>query len=348
MQHALQFVAFLVTAYGFAIVVWPVLRIARLSGWTTGFLALAVMFTPLVIGPTHVLLRAMASVLAIELFFKITDYGNQMRNSLSADRSFLAYAGFLVPLPPLLVRFADRPRRMELNNTNWQTTAFAILGFAACCVLLERLSHASMLRTSFLLDHTGKFVLFAIAIDLFSRLVHGCEQIAGYDTQPLINCAIFSKTVGEFWYRYNTRVHTWFKHNVFSLLGRRASIGAVFLTFFISGVLHEMGFAIATSRVDGYQFLFFMLQAPVVILGRFIQRIATENTASGIELEPASISGPRRIPINIVWRYPRAKLLLGLALHLSTILWMWLTSMLFFHGVDRVFPLFYTSTPWLP
>ena len=110
-----------------------------------------------------------------------------------------------------------------------------------------------MLRSSFLLDHTIKFVVFTPAIESLARLIHGLERLAGHDTMPLIDNAFRSRTVGEFWYRYNTRVHSWFDYNVFRPLGgRRSPVRAVFLTFFASAVLHELGFAIATSRCDGY------------------------------------------------------------------------------------------------
>lgn len=34
--------------------------------------------------------------------------------------------------------------------------------------------------------------------------------------------------------------------------------------------------------------------------------------------------------------------------HSVTILWMYVTSVSFFHGVNRVFPFYYASEPWLP
>ena len=67
------------------------------------------------------------------------------------------------------------------------------------------------------------------------------------------------------------------------------------------------------SRLDGYQFAFFLLQAPAVVIGRTIQQKTKANLAARI----------------------------------ATVLWMWLTSMLFFHGVARVFPFFYAAEPWL-
>ena len=78
-------------------------------------------------------------------------------------------------------------------------------------------------------------------------------------------------------------------------------------------------FGIATSRLDGYQATFFLLQIPAVMLSR----------GFGTALQGWGAAG------QIISR--------GL-----TILWFWATSVFFFHGVDRVFPFVYASEPWLP
>jgi len=195
----------------------------------------------------------------------------------------------------------------------------AALVFVFCFVIALWSSDSQRIRSSFLFDHTLKFVLFTVAIESLSRMLHGVEKAAGFETPPLIDSAFRSRTVGEFWYRYNTRVHSWFDRNVFLPAGgRRSPVRAIFLTFFVSAILHEVGFAIATSRLDGYQFAFFLLQAPAVVIGRAIQQEFKANTTGRV------------------------------ALQITTILWMWATSMLFFHGVDRVFPFFYAAEPWLP
>ena len=69
-------------------------------------------------------------------------------------------------------------------------------------------------RKSFPLDHAIKLVLFVLAIESLSRVLHAFERLAGYDVQPVIQNAYLARTVGEFWCRYNTRVHAWFVYNV--------------------------------------------------------------------------------------------------------------------------------------
>lgn len=318
MHYAAQFIAFIGTAFGLCIALWPCFGLRGPASWLCLGVSTSVLFTPLVVASQQVSLRALACVLAVELFFKTTDYAAQRRTASNVDHGFLSYAKFLVPFPVLLVRFGHRSRRPEFNWSRCYSVGRAMIAFVFGFALVELLSHVAMVRSSFLLDHTLKFIVFTWAIESLARSLYDLERFAGYDMRPLIDNAYRSRTVGEFWYRYNTRVHSWFDHNVFRPLGgRRAPVRAIFLTFLVSGLLHEIGFAITTSRIDGYQFTFFILQAPAIILWHRVQRATTTNFGK-------------------------------IVLHGSTILWMWATSMFFFHGVNRVFPFFYVSDPWLP
>lgn len=315
MQETAQFLEFLAAAFGFALAMWPLLK-SRHPGRWSGFVVYGLVFaTPLIIAAENVPLRAVACVLTIELYFKMIDFAGQPAGE---DQRFSRYARFLIPVPILLVCLRQRTRRGSCDFSRLLVSLGAALVFALCFETVLWLSHSQMVRSSFLLDHTLKFFLFTVAIESLSRMLHRLEQAAGFETPPLIDSAFRSRTVSEFWYRYNTRVHSWFDCNVFLPAGgRRSPVRAILLTFFLSAILHEVGFAIATSRVDGYQFAFFLLQAPAVVLGRAIQQKTKASPAAGV------------------------------ALHVSTILWMWATSMLFFHGVDRVFPFFYAADPWL-
>ena len=131
--------------------------------------------------------------------------------------------------------------------------------FALGFVVVQLANRVSAVRASFWLDHTIKFIVFVVAIEALGKASHALELLAGYRTEPLIDNAFKSKTVGEFWLRYNTRVHGWLEHHVFKPPGGvRAPIRAVFATFFASAIFHEFMFGIATSKWDGYQFAFFM------------------------------------------------------------------------------------------
>lgn len=147
----------------------------------------------------------------------------------------------------------------------------------------------------------------------------GLERLFGFDTAPIIDRAYLSRSPAEFWHRYNQRVRWWLTLNVFRPSGGlRAPARGIWATFVVSALLHEVAFGIATSCFDGYQALFFLLQAPAVIASRPLER-----------LEKRGIAG-------------------ALVARLITLLWLAATSMLFFRGVDRVFPFVYAGGPWLP
>lgn len=320
MHDLARFTGFLAAAYGIAIAAWPGLRRRNWGTWFSLVCGGVVMLTPLLIGRESVQLRALACVLAIDLFAKIVDYATQQRRGVIGDTSLRAFLAFLVPFPVFLVQFGQRKQRADqftLPQMLSMLAGFAI--FALCFAVVIKLSHVDLVRSSFLLDHTLKFILFAIAVESLARGLHGVERIAGYDTPPLINTAIGSVTVGEFWRRYNTRIHGWLDQNVSRPVGgMRRPVRSIILVFAVSGVLHEIGFAVATSRLDGYQFTFFILQAPAIIF------LPHDRPSA---------------------RLSRAARVLS---HCVTILWLWATSMFFFHGVDRVFPFFYAADPWLP
>ena len=115
-------------------------------------------------------------------------------------------------------------------------------------------------------------------------------------------------------------MHVWFDDNVFRPVGgRRTPLRGILIVFLVSGIHHELGFAIATSRIDGCQLAFFLLQTPAVACSRKLQRFARRAGSTGV---------------TIVY---------GL-----TVVWLYFTSMFFFQGVNRIFPFFYASDPWLP
>jgi D-alanyl-lipoteichoic acid acyltransferase DltB (MBOAT superfamily) len=187
-------------------------------------------------------------------------------------------------------------------------------------VALVLLSDNDLLRSSFALDHVTKLVIFVVLIESLSRLLVGLERLAGFDTTPIVQNMFLARTVAEFWRRYNRRVHDWFEVNVFRPGGgRRAPVRAVVLVFLVSALFHEVMFDVALSRIDGYQFAFFALQIPAVLASGWLERLARRGGLVG-----------------------------KVVAHGVAILWMVSTSVFFFRGVHRIFPVVYVSEPWLP
>ncbi len=320
----LEFSLSVAAAYGYALAAWPILRMQhRIGPVFSACVGIAVLSCPLLIPADKIIFRAFEAFLCIELMFKMLDYSRHERHrGVGVDR-FVDYLRFLIPFPPMLVVFRRRERRLPKDRPCRREAIRVLLGaglFATGFVLVDVASHIPAVRSSFPLDHAAKVVIFIVTIEALSNMVYGVERLAGFDTTPVIQNGFLSRTVAEFWCRYNTRVHSWLDYNVFRPAGGwRAPVRAVLLTFFVSAVLHELMFGIATSRFDGYQFAFFMLQAPAVLASRPLHRFAKRTGIIGKAVA-----------------------------HSITVIWMSVTSVLFFHGVNRVFPFFYASEPWLP
>ncbi len=185
---------------------------------------------------------------------------------------------------------------------------------------MSALSSIPLLRSSFALNHAAILPIFVLAIESLSRAYYGLEHLAGFDTTPIVRNAYLSRTVSEFWRRYNYRTHDWLYRNVFLPTGgRRAPVRSVLLVFLVSGLFHEVTFALATSRLTGYQFAFFTIQGPAALASGRLERLARRGGIAG-----------------------------KITAHGATILFMAVTSVLFFDGVSKVFPFVYASQSPLP
>jgi hypothetical protein len=282
----------------------------------------AILAAPLLIPADRLMLRAAACFVSTDLMFRLIDFRRELRNQAHLP-TFREFCWFLIAFPVLLVVFSDRNRRLEGPRFAWLDALRVfggIVGVGAGFVLLDVVAAFSVFRGSFLLDHVAKMAIFLLTIESASQGLYGLERLAGFDTTPIVRTAVLSRTVAEFWIRYNTRVHRWLYENTFRPCGgRRAPARGILLVFFVSAVLHELMFGIATSRFDGYQFIFFAIQGPAVLASGYLERLANRGGIAG-----------------------------AVVAHLATIVWMAGTSVFFFHGVNRIFPFLYVSEFPLP
>lgn len=323
-MHALTWwLAAVASAFACAAVAEPVLRRSGLLGRavTVGIVAL-IFCSPFIVPADLVRTRAMTSLVAVMLAFKLIDYRRHCLTECRDRPRYREFLRFLIPYP-LVLLFGPHQNQLEsppLRRIELVRCLSGAAVFAGVFYLLTVLSFVPQFQQSFLLDHCLKVFLFVIAIESASLAVVSAERLGGFKTNPLACRIYLSRSVTEFWLRYNTRVHDWLYHNVFRPCGgRKSPVRAVLLTFLVSGLFHEWMFGITTSRFDGYQFAFFMLQAPACLLSPKLQRLAR-----------------------------RPALAAKLVAHAVTILWFTATTMLFFHGVDRVFDTAYAAAPWLP
>jgi hypothetical protein len=269
----------------------------------------------LLIPAEHVVARAFALLVLVDLLLKLVDLGRVRWQQPREAIRWSDYVLFLIPFPVLLVVY-DRKRRARRGVAAESRDVVRLVSggaiFTLCLTLVLISNRSALLRWSFPLDHAVKLCLYLVGIESMAQALWGLERLLGYDTTPIIDRAFLARTPAEFWRRYNQRVHDWLQHNVFVPSGVHAPVLGISAAFLVSAALHEVAFGIATSRFDGYQAAFFLLQAPAVILSGHLLRLGS---------------------------------LLSRA---ATIAWMAATSTLFFHGIDRVFPFYYASQPWLP
>ncbi len=320
-----QFACAVIAAYCYAVIAFPLLRI---RGHFGRFLAICVaLVDPLCaffISADRVVERAFAELVAIDLAFKMIDFARQRGNRPERSIPFRDYLRSLPPFPVLLVVFGERAKRPSARPPIARELAIvALLGcvIAGAIVAVFAVDGSAAVQASFPLDQAIKLTLFLVTIESFSRMSWGLERMAGYGTRPIIDRCYLATTPGDFWRRYNRRVGRWLYLNVFRPSGgARAPVRGVFLAFFVSALFHEICFAIATSRFTGCQFAFFFLQAPAVAVSNRLQT-AVDHAGPAVKAVSRGI----------------------------TVAWFYATSVLFFEGVDRIFPFVYANRPsWLP
>lgn len=300
----------------------PCVRSRKWRVVASACLIASILSCPLLIPAGEVGLRAFSAFVSGDISFKVIDY---LRVTADGNRllTLREYVTWLIPFPVLSAVYPDHKRRLVRRDAPGQFI-LTVMGGAVCTLValatLRVVSGLAAIQSSFVLNHLVMLLTFVLAVESLSRVGWGLERLAGYDTRPIIDNVYRSRTVAEFWYRYNYRIHEWLYRNVFRPCGgRQTPARAVLLVFFVSGLFHEIMFAMATSRLTGYQFAFFMIQAPAVLASGRLQRLALRGGMVGVILA-----------------------------HGATILFMAVTSILFFNGVSRVFQFLYVSRSPLP
>jgi len=286
--------------------------VGRWIGW---LIMPAILVCPVFIPADRIGLRALAAFLVNEAAMKVVDYCSRRPNP-----NLREFLWFLIPFPTLAVIFPDHKRRLLMPDSPWQHLVRLIVGtivVASGIAILYWTTTVRLLQSNFALDHAFKMLLFVPTIEAISRVMFALERLAGFDTKPVVRNAFLSRTTSEFWQRYNYRVHDWMFRNVFRPVGgARAPARGVVTVFLFSGLFHELMFGIATSKFDGCQLLFFLLQIPAVLASGPLERFARRHGTPGRILA-----------------------------HSATIMFLAATSILFFKGVNRVFPFLY-ARPW--
>ena len=199
-------------------------RSGAFAGWC---LVPMVVACPLVIPSGNVGLRSASAFASCEIVFKMVEYFRHWGN---LDRSIVLreYYRFLIPFPVFAAVYPDHKRRLAGPKYPWPQVLRVVggtIGFTIAFLAVRTLSSNALLRSSFALDHVVKLLIFVVAIESLSRALCGLERLAGFDTTPIIRNAYLSRTISEFWQRYNYRTHDWLYRNVFATDRRPACSG---------------------------------------------------------------------------------------------------------------------------
>ena len=216
-------------AYGLAAVA-PLLRYELRGGIGASVIwcfVPVILACPLLIPSAEIGLRAASAFASIDITFKMVDY---FRHWADVQRSIVLreYYRFLIPFPVLSAVYPDHKRRLQHPASRWPQVISLVggtAGFAIPLLAIMALSRMALLRSSFALDHVVMLLIFVVGIESLSRALCGIERLAGFDTHPIIRNAYLSRSVSEFWRRFNYRIHDWLYCNVFEATGgRRAPI----------------------------------------------------------------------------------------------------------------------------
>jgi hypothetical protein len=320
-DYALYFLSTILAAYGCGLLALLLMGLpARVCRGLAACLIGLIFVAPLLIPAEWIQGRAFASLLTVDLAFRLIDL---LRRGFQPAASWSERWRFLLPFPYWLVVYPQYQRARRLGTPGRLELSRIVggaAGVALALILLFAAAGGATLRCSFLVDHVAKLFLFVLVTESAAQLLCGLERLAGFATFPTMRQSFLSRTPAEFWRRYNTRIHAWLHDNVFVPAGgpRRPILG-ICLVFLVSGLFHEVAFGVATSHWDGYQLAFFLLQIPGILASGRLEQLARRGGLIGKMLAHA---------VSIV-------LMAG-------------TSIFFFRGVDRIFPLMYVSQPWLP
>jgi hypothetical protein len=217
----------------------------------------------LLIPAEHVILRAFALLVLVDLFLKLVDLGRRRRQVGVDAVTWSDHVLFLLPFPWLLVVY-DRKRRAQRRATpgSWDVVRLVAGAavFTLCLVLMLLAERSADLRSSLPLEHVTKLALFLVGIESLAQALCGLERLAGFDTTPIIDRAFLSRTPAEFWRRYNRRMHDWLQQNVFLSRGVHAPSVALSPS---GGRAAPTSWHSGSPRrsFDGYQAAFFSFSA---------------------------------------------------------------------------------------
>jgi hypothetical protein len=229
--------------------------------WTI-LLIVTVLLTPLLILPTHRVIRLLSTVFAVMLGAKAYDLAG---DESASDLSPIGFAIYLFN-PFSIVRRSIIAERKHPPSSDWLSVAInGLLGAVALFLAIQTFS-INWLDHAAIAERSAKTFAVFFVIQFLPNALAALSRRFGIDSTDFSGLFIFARTPAEFWRIYNRPAEQFFRVHAFNPAGgRRHFVRATLATFFVSGLIHEYVFDVAAGRLLGTQMLFFMIQAIAVI-----------------------------------------------------------------------------------
>jgi hypothetical protein len=234
-------------------------RVAALAAVSAGLL-LVPLLVPSQAGVTRLVTAITAALLCLKLVDLHIGVTEGVRPSVGP------YVRFLIN------PFCFVQRRMELAVPQPRGRVVLRLAASGAALLVTYLLISSVSRVPWpalplAFDHVAKSTLFFAGVVSMFTFVSALVQVAGGVAPAPIHGLMRARSPADFWRRYNRCLRLFFHEDVFRYTGGwRSPVRATFVVFAISGLLHEYAFSMAAGRLQGYQSMFFLLQATAVVL----------------------------------------------------------------------------------
>jgi hypothetical protein len=236
-------------------------RPARISTFVV--LLAMVISSPLLVPPGARFLRLLATLASVTTSIKLYDHLRSAEAGFFP--SFWLYCTSLINPYAHVLRQAVRTNPPPLRSEILQTVACLSGGLAA--VALEvGVFHINWRRHGFVFEHSAKAISVFLMVQFLPNALVPAYRLVGIPATNFAGPFFLARTPADFWRLYNRPVRQFFTEYVFKPAGGFGHpIRGTFLTFVVSGIVHEYVFDIPAGRVLGTQMLFFMIQGLAVI-----------------------------------------------------------------------------------
>lgn len=218
----------------------------------------AVLGSPLIVPPTAQLSRCIATLGSITISVKLYDHFCNAEAGFIPGR-WLYFTSLIHPFALVLrrvMREKPPPPRAEIRQILVCFTA----GIGAVA-LIAGVFCIDWRHYPFIAEHCAKAISVFLMVQFLPNAVAPVFRLLRIPATNFAGPFFLARTPAEFWRFYNRPASQFFHEYVFKPAGGAANpLKATYLTFLISGIVHEYAFDIAAPHVMGWQMLFFTLQ----------------------------------------------------------------------------------------